>query len=116
MATVRIVDVEDDASFGLVPPCANPAFDHRTCDYWEDAERGSKHAKSEGPAASVGTTSPPARPANPFGEPSGGAAFHPFAPPSAGPAFNPFAPADDALAEEPCAPARPGRATLAPRR
>src|SRR5438093_1388675 len=114
MATVRIVDVEDDASFGLVPPCANPAFDHRTCDYWEDAERGSKHAKSEGSAASVGITSPPARPANPFGEPNGGAAFNPFALPSAGPSFNPFAPANDAPGENPFAPARPQRPTLAP--
>jgi GNAT superfamily N-acetyltransferase len=25
-----------------VPPCADSRFDHRSCDYWEDADRGSK--------------------------------------------------------------------------
>ena len=45
MATIRIVDVVDEASFGLIPPCADPRFDHRTCDYWEDADRGSKTAQ-----------------------------------------------------------------------
>ena len=30
----------------LVPPCADPAFDHRSCDYWEDADRGSKAARA----------------------------------------------------------------------
>jgi hypothetical protein len=39
---VRIVDVTDEESFALVPPCADPAFDHRTCDYWEDAVAGSR--------------------------------------------------------------------------
>jgi len=117
MATVRIVDVEDEASFRLVPPCANPAFDHRTCDYWEDAERGSKRARAQGwpadSAAGPGSASR-ARPANPFGEPSGDAAFNPFAPTSGGQAVNPFASADDALADNPFAPARPQRPTLAP--
>src|SRR5664279_5924477 len=42
MDRIRIVDVTDAATFGLLPPCADPAFDHRTCDYWEDRERGSK--------------------------------------------------------------------------
>jgi hypothetical protein len=32
MATIEIVDLTDEARFGLVPPCADPAFDHRTCD------------------------------------------------------------------------------------
>jgi hypothetical protein len=117
MATVRIVDVEDEASFGLVPPCANPAFDHRTCDYWEDAERGSKRTKAPGSAASAARGSasvPPGGPTNPFGAPSGGAAFNPFAPTSSGQSFNPFAPADDAPADNPFAPARPPRSTLAP--
>ena len=117
MATVRIVDVEDEASFRLVPPCANPAFDHRTCDYWEDAERGSKLARTHGPPADAATgpgSASRARPANPFGEPSGDAAFNPFAPTSGGQAVNPFASADDALADNPFAPARPQRPTLAP--
>ena len=42
---IRIVDVTDDASFALLPPCADPGFDHRSCDYWEDADRGSKAAR-----------------------------------------------------------------------
>src|SRR5918992_1240258 len=46
MAGVRIVDVTDEISFALVPPCADPGFDHRTCDYWEDAERGSRAARA----------------------------------------------------------------------
>ena len=45
MAGIRIVDVTDEATFALLPPCADPGFDHRTCDYWEDAERGSKAAR-----------------------------------------------------------------------
>lgn len=32
----------DGASFDGIPPCADTRFDHRTCDYWEDADRGSK--------------------------------------------------------------------------
>ena len=43
MAERRIVDIGDSATFALIPPCADPRFDHRTCDYWEDADRGSKH-------------------------------------------------------------------------
>ena len=44
-ADLRIVDVLDDAAFALVPPCADPRFDHRTCDYWEDADRGARDAR-----------------------------------------------------------------------
>ncbi|HSW43886.1 MAG TPA: hypothetical protein VLM76_15420, partial [Patescibacteria group bacterium] len=42
MDQIRIVDVTDAATFGLLPPCADASFDHRSCDYWEDADRGSK--------------------------------------------------------------------------
>jgi ribosomal protein S18 acetylase RimI-like enzyme len=45
MRELRIVDLADLASFGSVPPCADPSFDHRTCDYWEDATSGSKAAR-----------------------------------------------------------------------
>lgn len=45
MPGLRIVDVLDDQTLGLVPPCADPRFDHRTCDYWEDADRGAKDAR-----------------------------------------------------------------------
>ena len=45
MAERRIVDIGDSATFALIPPCADPRFDHRTCDYWEDADRGSKQSR-----------------------------------------------------------------------
>ena len=70
MGTIRILDVTDAATFGRLPPCADPGFDHRSCDYWEDADRGSKAARLAWlePAASgakgSGATRP--RPANPF--------------------------------------------------
>jgi len=118
MAEVRIVDVEDEASFTLVPPCADPTFDHRTCDYWEDADHGSKHARSIGPSAAARAQ---ARPANPFDDPDESAANpsadpfgNPFAPPSVGRTFNPFAPGEDAAVDNPFAPVRPARPTLAP--
>ncbi|MEI7901663.1 MAG: hypothetical protein WCK89_15530 [bacterium] len=42
MSATRIIDVVDAEAFGFVPPCADERFDHRTCDYWEDADRGSR--------------------------------------------------------------------------
>ena len=103
---IRIVDVTDDATFRLLPPCADPGFDHRSCDYWEEADRGSKAARASWlPGAAV---PPPAaassRLRNPFGDDGEDEpAFNPFTPapkqvfnPIATedePAFNPFAPA-----------------------
>jgi hypothetical protein len=69
MAPIRIVDVTDRAAFDLVPPCADPAFDHRTCDYWENADRGSKSARPSwlGADRSPDPAPQPAKaPANPF--------------------------------------------------
>jgi ribosomal protein S18 acetylase RimI-like enzyme len=68
MSEIRVVDVVDEGSFGLIPPCANPGFDHRSCDYWEDAARGSKAARSawlerSSPAADDSARS---RASNPF--------------------------------------------------
>ncbi len=68
MTGLRIVDVEDAADLGLLPPCADPRFDHRTCDYWEDADRGSRDAR---PALLAGAAATPPRRAavgtdNPF--------------------------------------------------
>ena len=101
--TVRIVDVTDDATFRLLPPCADPGFDHRSCDYWEDADRGSKAARLSWLEASPPAPPTTSRPANPFGA-SDEAAFNPFAPaPKAAP-FNPFS-ADDEPAFNPFAPA-----------
>lgn len=80
---VVVIDVTDPGSFDRVPPCANPAFDHRTCDYWEDEARGSKaHRASwlQGPGADAGSPSASLLADNPFA-------------PRSGPAFNPFAPA-----------------------
>src|SRR3990172_6262203 len=82
MAGVRILDVRDADGFARLPPCADPGFDHRSCDYWEDAEWGSK-------AARLSWWDPTAAP-TPAPKP---AAANPFAPASGGPAFNPFAPA-----------------------
>ena len=79
--TVRIVDVADQDSFALIPPCADARFDHRTCDYWEDADRGSKSSR-----ASWLEAAPPAR------APAPALADNPFAPPPRVAASNPFAP------------------------
>lgn len=79
MTERRIVDVGDGDSFGLMPPCADKRFDHRTCDYWEDAARGSKDNRPSWLTA---------RPATP--EPAPKIGLH----------DNPFAP-DDLAAEEP---------------
>ena len=42
---VTILDVTDELTFARIPACADPGFDHRSCDYWEDAGRGSKAAR-----------------------------------------------------------------------
>jgi GNAT superfamily N-acetyltransferase len=120
MKPYRIIDVSDAASFGLLPPCADPSFDHRTCDYWEDADRGSKaHRASWLRTAGAATAAAPARraPANPFlaDLEAREAPENPFAPRRAAPA-NPFAldDEDDAPDTNPFAPRRPARPTVAP--
>src|SRR5689334_24409922 len=95
----RILDVTEQAGFERIPPCADPGFDHRTCDYWEDADRGSKAARLSWLEPAAAPT-PPARPAaadNPFLVERREPAFNPFAPSdrSSRPAFNPFADDDD---------------------
>jgi hypothetical protein len=81
MTAIRIIDVVDTESFALVPPCADDRFDHRTCDYWEDADRG---AKLHRPALlEVRAVKPPPQPAvddNPFAPPPKAAQDNPFAP------------------------------------
>ena len=85
MAVLRIVDVTAEEAFLLLPPCADPAFDHRTCDYWEDPVAGSK-AHREAWLRAAPAPAPPAAP-----EP---APFNPFLREAArsAPAFNPFDP------------------------
>jgi len=117
---IRIVDVTDDATFRLLPPCADGGFDHRSCDYWEDADRGSKAARASwlpgaAPAAPAAATRTTTR--NPFGdEPADEPVANPFAPARKA-AFNPFATGDDEPAFNPFAPApktRPSVSTDAP--
>ncbi len=112
MAEIRIVDVTDESTFRLIPPCADPGFDHRTCDYWEDGARGSKAARLNwlDPGSTAQAPSPGRQP-NPFGSFDDEPQANPFAPArSGGPAANPFVPSDgDRLADNPFAPARPTR-------
>lgn len=110
MTDVRILDVTDDAGFARIPPCVDPGFDHRTCDYWEDDRRGSKAARLSWLEA---TPPPPAAPAlgnNPFAPPDRGPTFNPFDPKVASrPAaslFDPFADDDAAPIDNPFAPKR----------
>ena len=109
-------DVVDDDAFALLPPCADPRFDHRSCDYWEDGVRGSKTARPSWWQTPTAPAPAPVRrtePDNPFAGPSDAAlAFNPFAAPTPSsptdvseafgavapddpfgtPVFNPFAP------------------------
>ena len=114
---VQIVDVTGVDQFRQIPPCADPGFDHRTCDYWEDADRGSKASRAAWLEAEA--PPPPARPTaafNPFaGDPDDEPVANPFAPPARSePALNPFAMDDDPLAENPFAPSRPARPSVGP--
>jgi ribosomal protein S18 acetylase RimI-like enzyme len=97
-ADIEIVEITDGTSFEQIPPCADPRFDHRSCDYWEDEVRGSKSARPSWWQAPPPPTSPPApvpSSDNPFApRRSSESAFNPFDPAATAdePAFNPFAP------------------------
>ncbi len=95
MAAVRVVDIDGQAGFALIPPCADARFDHRTCDYWEDGDRGSKASRASWLEVAPVTRS---------GAPA--LADNPFAPPPRVAAPNPFADGDedDAAADNPFAP------------
>jgi ribosomal protein S18 acetylase RimI-like enzyme len=73
MSDLRIVDVRDERSFVAMPLCADPRFDHRTCDYWENAERGSNASRpawlNAPPPASRGPRTTPSATDNPFARP-----------------------------------------------
>jgi len=92
VSELRIVDIGDLEAFGLLPPCADPGFDHRSCDYWEDADRGSKASR---PAWLEAHAPPPV--ASPLAD-------NPFAPPARRVVDNPFASADDEALDNPFAP------------
>jgi GNAT superfamily N-acetyltransferase len=108
MPSTRIIDVTDAEAFGLIPPCADPGFDHRTCDHWEDADRGSKAARASWlEAPSIAPPPPAPRSPNPFLDDLEAATPNPFA--ASGPsaaAANPFARDSDALTDNPFAPKR----------
>ena len=117
MTSIRILDVTDEAAFRLIPPCADPGFDHRSCDYWEDADRGSKAARLSWlePSPPPSATDRSALADNPFAPPRDAAVVNPFAPSarSSRPAFNPFADDDDeGPAENPFAPPPPNRPSI----
>jgi ribosomal protein S18 acetylase RimI-like enzyme len=118
---IRIVDVTDEPTFRLIPPCADPGFDHRSCDYWEDGDRGSKAARLAWlePAART-PTAKPSLAGNPFARVDDEPPVNPFAPAGRSkPAFNPFADDDDGPDVNPFAPtppARPRVSTDAPRK
>ena len=115
MAGVRILDARDADGFARIPPCADPGFDHRSCDYWEDADRGSKAARrSWWDPSAVPAPAPAPKPAttNPFAPASSGPAFNPFAPAGSGPSFNPFGDDEDATTDNPFTPRREARPAI----
>ncbi len=119
MAEIRILDVTDHASFERVPLCADPGFDHRSCDYWEDAAHGSKAARLawlEAPRPPVAPRPTPAAAANPFlaDLQAGSNPFNPFGGGGDAPgAANPFAlDGDDDRTDNPFAPRRAPRPTV----
>ncbi len=114
---ITIVDVTDESTFALLPPCADPGFDHRSCDYWEDADRGSKAIRLDWiqPGGAVPPEPPRAAPANPFLADLEERRANPFAVGGGGGAgmANPLLPDDDASADNPFAPRRAPRPTVA---
>jgi GNAT superfamily N-acetyltransferase len=112
-ADLEILDVTDSAAFERLPSCADPRFDHRSCDYWEDDVRGAKDARPAWWQPRTPKPRPAPRPAadNPFAPVrDDGPSFNPFDPSAAAAeaAFNPFAPApeEDPEALEPEAPTK----------
>jgi GNAT superfamily N-acetyltransferase len=105
---ITIIDVRDAEGFARIPLCADPGFDHRSCDYWEDADRGSRAARLSWWDRSAAPAPAPRLPAaNPFAPTSSGPAFNPFAG-TGGPSIrNPFGDDDDeASVDNPFAPRR----------
>jgi ribosomal protein S18 acetylase RimI-like enzyme len=105
--SIAIIDVVDEDMFALIPPCADPTFDHRSCDYWEDADRGSKAIRLAWLEPPATEPDPPPRPraANPFLADLEERSSNPFAPPGAGGgSINPFLTDDDEADDNPFAP------------
>lgn len=100
---IVILDVTDAATYALLPPCADPGYDHRSCDYWEDAERGSKAIRLDwiDPTQAAASSPPPPVSANPF-----------LADRERPPDANPFATGREVLDDNPFAPRPAARATV----
>ena len=112
---ITIVEITDESTFALLPPCADPTFDHRSCDYWEDADRGSKAIRLDWlePPAAEPAPAPRPKASNPFLADLEGRAANPFAPPGRdGGSFNPFTTDDDPAADNPFAPSRAPKPTV----
>ena len=110
---VEILDVTEASVFDRLPPCADPRFDHRSCDYGEDEVRGSKAARPAWwqPRKPAPKPAPRPRSDNPFAPAlREEVPFNPFDPgaSSSGSTLNPFAPAPDVddSALEPQAPSK----------
>ena len=113
MPEITIIDIRDAEGFARIPPCVDPGFDHRSCDYWEDGDRGSRAARLSwwDPAAPVAPTAQTPS-ANPFAPAPKGPAFNPFATGGTRSSINPFGDDDDhSPTDNPFAPVRdPGPA------
>jgi ribosomal protein S18 acetylase RimI-like enzyme len=115
--TVRILDVTDEAGLVRIPPCADPGFDHRTCDYWEDDRRGSKAARLSWLQPAPAPAPEPPKPFNPFAPAASGPAFNPFNPKTgqvSGDPFDPFADDDAEPIDNPFLPRRERGVAVAP--
>ena len=114
---IRIFDVTDEAGFARIPPCADPGFDHRSCDFWEDDRRGSKAARLSWLEATPAPAPAPARTDNPFAA-APTLTSNPFDPRSAAKAtgnpFDPFGGGDDQPLDNPFAPRRERGPAVAP--
>ncbi|MEX2184198.1 MAG: hypothetical protein WEC14_07095 [Chloroflexota bacterium] len=115
---IVVLDVTDEASYARLPPCADRGFDHRSCDYWEDADRGSRAVRLDWLQPSSSSwppdrSAPPrAAPANPFLADLTAGVANPFAVAGGGgPPANPFllGDDDDPPADNPFAPRREPR-------
>jgi GNAT superfamily N-acetyltransferase len=95
-SAITIIDVIEEAAFGRLPPCADPRFDHRSCDYWEDDVRGAKTARpgwwQTTPASGSAAPSPTRPTSDPFAPRTATRGPNPFAPETSSGLPNPFAP------------------------
>ena len=68
MPALHVIDVTDQATFERIPPCADGSFDHRTCDYWENARGGSKATRPAWLTVQEPISTRPDLEGNPFAE------------------------------------------------